>query len=252
LLLGIFLFTSTCCFALPAGWTLEGGENFSISVSLGDKILIAASREVTRTTENFYLIIPVPPTEILPGDRFYILGDVNYKTDNPDSINWGVNISPIGGGNMFFFLSDGSVGPSADKFDLEEFCLEIWNWGISSMSITIDEMGIERDKIRYPFVFSNTTGIETSNTPTDFALHQNYPNPFNATTKIEYSVARNGNVTLTVYDILGKEIAILVNEIKPAGSYSVNFDTHELASGTYFYKLNNGSRVLTQKMMLVK
>jgi len=93
---------------------------------------------------------------------------------------------------------------------------------------------------------------ENNAVATSYKLAQNYPNPFNPSTTIAYSVASRGNVTLTVYDMLGKEVANLVNEVKAAGNYTVNFNAGNLPSGVYFYKLNNGSQVLTQKMMLIK
>ncbi|MBK9096645.1 MAG: T9SS type A sorting domain-containing protein [bacterium] len=94
----------------------------------------------------------------------------------------------------------------------------------------------------------------------DFRLEQNYPNPFNPSTKIKYSIPpvtfrqaqRDILVTLKVYDILGKEIAKLVNEEKPAGEYQVEFDGNGLPSGIYFYQLKAGSYIETRKMVLIK
>ena len=87
---------------------------------------------------------------------------------------------------------------------------------------------------------------------TNFDLSQNYPNPFNPTTSISYSVAQVGQVELTVYDMLGKEIATLVNEVKTAGQHTVSFDGTDLTSGIYFYTLTAGEQRSTNKMMLVK
>ena len=86
----------------------------------------------------------------------------------------------------------------------------------------------------------------------DFRLAQNYPNPFNPTTNITYVLPKTENVSLKVYDVLGREVATLVNEVKPAGVYTVPFNASNLASGVYFYKLQAGSFVQTKKMMLVK
>ncbi len=96
--------------------------------------------------------------------------------------------------------------------------------------------------------------------PTEFTLEQNYPNPFNPTTTINYSIpveARRGvlqslPVTLRVYDILGREVATLVNKQQSAGNYSVKFDASQLTSGIYLYKLQSGSFVKNKKMLLVK
>ena len=104
--------------------------------------------------------------------------------------------------------------------------------------------------------------------PNKFLLSQNYPNPFNPTTTIGFSIPaqsviarspfidattkQSQHVTLKVYDILGREVATLVNEQKPAGNYEVTFDASELSSGVYFYKLQAGSFVQTKKMILLR
>ena len=96
------------------------------------------------------------------------------------------------------------------------------------------------------------TGVENETNPTGFVLSQNYPNPFNPSTSIKYTVGERANVTLKVFDMLGREVASLVNEVKEQGSYSVNFDAAKLASGTYVYKLTAGNFVETKKMVLLK
>jgi len=94
--------------------------------------------------------------------------------------------------------------------------------------------------------------------PHEYQLLQNYPNPFNPNTKIRYAIPRlrgdkrGGLVTLKVYDVLGNEIAVLVNEYKPAGVYEVVFDAYILPSGLYFYKLQSGSFTETKKMILLR
>jgi len=85
-----------------------------------------------------------------------------------------------------------------------------------------------------------------------FELEQNYPNPFNPTTTIKYSVPERSNVLIRVYDILGEEVARLVNTTQDEGSYEVNFDASNLASGMYIYRLDAGAVSLTKKMMLLK
>jgi hypothetical protein len=85
-----------------------------------------------------------------------------------------------------------------------------------------------------------------------FLLGQNYPNPFNPSTKISYSIKQDGFVTLKVYDILGVEIATLVNEQKTAGSYEADFNAANLPSGMYIYKLQSGSFTDVKKMLLTK
>jgi hypothetical protein len=88
--------------------------------------------------------------------------------------------------------------------------------------------------------------------PERFILSQNYPNPFNPSTTINFSVPSSEFVRLKVYDILGNEVATLVNEEKPTGSYEVNFDASSLSTGVYFYKLQAGSFIETKKMILLR
>jgi hypothetical protein len=88
--------------------------------------------------------------------------------------------------------------------------------------------------------------------PSRYNLEQNYPNPFNPTTTIKYELPELSFVTLRVYDVLGGEIVILVNEEKTGGSYEVEFNARTLTSGIYFYQLQAGDFVETKKMVLMK
>lgn len=94
--------------------------------------------------------------------------------------------------------------------------------------------------------------VEVNVIPNSFILEQNYPNPFNPNTKISYRLPYRTNVQLTIYDVLGKEIKQIENEIKESGLYSVEFDANELPSGVYYYSLKAGDFSQTRKMMLVK
>lgn len=94
--------------------------------------------------------------------------------------------------------------------------------------------------------------IENGAMPTGYALSQNYPNPFNPSTVINFSVPKSGMVTLKVYNLLGQEVATLVNENLAANSYKVTFDAKNLTSGVYFYTIKAGDFSVSKKMMLVK
>ena len=88
--------------------------------------------------------------------------------------------------------------------------------------------------------------------PTAYKLLQNYPNPFNPTTEIKFSIAKSGLVTLKVYDILGREVATLVNRELNTGNFTVRFNASNLASGTYIYHLSAGDVQISKKMVLLK
>jgi len=96
------------------------------------------------------------------------------------------------------------------------------------------------------------TEVKDLNIPLQYSLSQNYPNPFNPSTTIEYSIPKSGNVTLKIFNVLGKELATLVNGQNEAGKHIVNFDASDLNSGVYFYKIEAGSFVDTKKMILLK
>lgn len=98
------------------------------------------------------------------------------------------------------------------------------------------------------------TGVDPTgaSVPGGYRLEQNFPNPFNPSTTIEYALPRTENVRLTVYDVLGRQVGILVNEEKPAGTYRVTFEAKGLPSGTYFYALKAGSFSITKTMVVVK
>ncbi|MDR3668694.1 MAG: T9SS type A sorting domain-containing protein [Ignavibacteriaceae bacterium] len=98
-----------------------------------------------------------------------------------------------------------------------------------------------------------STGIVNKLTaPINYNLSQNYPNPFNPSTVISFTIPQGGLVKLSVYNILGKEVAVLANEYHNAGNYNINFDAHSLSSGVYFYKLESGNFKDTKKLILIK
>jgi hypothetical protein len=88
--------------------------------------------------------------------------------------------------------------------------------------------------------------------PENFRLEQNYPNPFNPVTNINFAIPQNEFVTLKVFDILGRETAVLISKNLTAGSYTVDFNASNLSSGIYFYRLEAGNYFDTKRMVLVK
>jgi len=102
------------------------------------------------------------------------------------------------------------------------------------------------------FEYSDVVEVTAGSIPSDYALQQNYPNPFNPSTTIKYQIPENGVVTLKVYDVLGKEVATLVNSERQAGSYTENFNALNLSSGIYLYTIKVNNYVAVKKMMLLK
>ncbi|GBD91197.1 thermophilic serine proteinase precursor [bacterium BMS3Abin04] len=180
-----------------------------------------------------------------------------------DSEKWstlssGLTYSQVSPGDISFVVSGGPYNLSPGERTTVGFVLA------ADTSVVNVNTAIERSKIKY---FDIPSGAEKPKPklPTTFKLEQNYPNPFNPTTKIKYSIPRAYlqnqsfyKVTLTVYDVLGKEIAVLVNKQQRAGSYEVEFNARNLPSGIYFYKIKantqGGSAGFTnvKKLVLLK
>ena len=127
----------------------------------------------------------------------------------------------------------------------------IMNQPYSGNSYCSDHLGVMTK-----FSFNPSSIDDQSSLIKDFELHQNYPNPFNPSTLISYRLPVTSNVTLKVFDVLGNEVAAIVNEEKSAGEYEVEFNPEssikQPASGIYFYQLKSGNFVMTKKMVLLK
>jgi len=125
----------------------------------------------------------------------------------------------------------------------------------SGVKISDYETGIAPRKILFKYN-DQSTGIKDNYVVSSFELEQNYPNPFNPSTKISWQMPVSGQTALKIYDVLGNEITSLINEYKPAGNYSVNFDASNLSSGIYIYvlRVNDGKQEFTssKKMTLIK
>ena len=99
-------------------------------------------------------------------------------------------------------------------------------------------------------IITSVSGIQSQ--INSFELFQNYPNPFNSSTTIKFNISEPQNVKLSVYSLLGEEVAVLINEYKSSGTYTVNFNADKLASGIYFYQLSSSGFISTRKMLLLK
>ncbi len=99
----------------------------------------------------------------------------------------------------------------------------------------------------------STTGVQSSNaSPADFSLFQNYPNPFNPMTTIRFEIPQASVVRLSVLNLIGQEVSLVINEMKEAGSYQIQFDGNSIASGVYFYRLQAGSFSDTKRFVLLR
>jgi hypothetical protein len=119
-------------------------------------------------------------------------------------------------------------------------------YNLQSDFVNCDGMTVDLEYSSFTGILDGNTNLRT------FNLFQNYPNPFNPSTTINYSLAKPGNVKLTIYNAIGSKEAVIINEYKPAGNYSVKFNGSNLASGIYFYRLESGNFSLTKKLTLMK
>jgi hypothetical protein len=124
--------------------------------------------------------------------------------------------------------------------------------GVLLDNVSRSDSWADFDFVRINANHSVTSVSGTQMKPTVFSLAQNYPNPFNPSTNISYTLKNNTKVRLSVFDLLGREVAVLANEIQTAGPHEVTFSANGLSSGIYFYKLQAANGVITKKMMLLK
>ena len=171
---------------------------------------------------------------------------------------------PSGPFGEFAINSDGDSG-SGLRVDDASNLLEYTNDDPGSVYSTGERLEFVQGVLWYSFSnfklepqsfddIGAVTNVATESTelPEGFSLHQNYPNPFNPTTSIRFDVANTANVSLRVFDTLGREVATLVNGQMQAGTHSVSFDASSLTSGVYMYRLSNGVNTQTRTMLLMK
>jgi predicted GH43/DUF377 family glycosyl hydrolase len=169
--------------------------------------------------------------------------DIGFATST-DKVNWYKNLQPC--------LRRGVAG-EWDYFRISTPCV-LFDGVAGEYKMWYTGQNMDGDgKIGLATVPTLTVDVEDVDLSlADFNLSQNYPNPFNPSTTIEYSIKERSNVKLILYDILGRELELRVNEEQAAGYYKVNFNTKNLASGIYFYRLKAGNFVETKKMLLLK
>ncbi|MBK9097158.1 MAG: right-handed parallel beta-helix repeat-containing protein [bacterium] len=180
-------------------------------------------------------------------EQFLILDYTNNTLTVAGDIR---NVSMVG--NSYKIVADFPVDEASPVIDAGENRSDLPPFDFNgNVRISFGSSSMTVDIGAYEFAPPSNTEL-SQEVPTKVSLEANYPNPFNPTTTIRYSIPQNNIVTLTVYDILGSEVATLVNEEQSAGSYEVSFNASHLSSGIYVYRLRSGSFVETKKMVLLK
>jgi len=170
------------------------------------------------------------------------------QTDNPIDPN---KVNPM----AIAFNSDGDIAwkirIDKEGVNFGSFSKAIWD---NDHYLVMVGQNMDTSKLLWKYSVDGVTAVEQegSSLPSEFRLDQNYPNPFNPTTTIEFSIVKEGKTSLKVYDILGKEVATLVDEELTAGTYNAKFDAGNLSSGIYVYVLKTPNYTASKKMILLK
>jgi hypothetical protein len=199
--------------------------------------------DIPQQGENYFTL----KYELRNNDLTDIVTNVTAYISTSDT----TNVTDISGTLYFDNISPGETKSTKSFFPHEiytqnnpssiDFTVHIFSDGhffwTDSFTVDVPPVGITEDD---------------SNLPIEYELKQNYPNPFNPVTKIKYQIPELSFVILKVYDVLGNEIATLVNEEKPAGTYELMWNATNLPSGVYFYRLQAGDFLIPKKMILIK
>jgi len=222
---------------------LDGSYGLESIKYLPDSKTISIYREPASTFVGYKLLSHNMPT--LRSIEWYS----GYNTSNPDMFSW-ISYGQIdtlydsgGDGAVSFFGTEATNIQAGGEFI---FWVGI-SIGDNESDMLTNMSGVEAK-------YSLITNLEESSlpVPTVYQLKQNYPNPFNPSTKIQFSIPQSEYVSLKIYDVLGNEVAELVNQDLSAGSYDIQFNANNLSSGIYFYQLITGSYSETKKMNLIK
>ncbi len=205
--------------------------------------------------ENSIPGMPLPVTLSSFTGRDLLDGAVqlNWRTESEIS-NYGFEVQrshDVQGG--FLDLPNGFVPGHGTTLVRQEYSFVDGTAGSGKWAYRLKQIDLDgMFRFTEPVLVDRVTGIQERSTPVAFALSANYPNPFNPTTIISYQLPVASPVKLAVYDLIGREVAVLVNEQKAPGMYEVRFDGSLLSSGMYFYRLQEGNNVATKTMMLLK
>ena len=243
----------------PQSYGSLTAHNFLIAHTLGSSFTLFDANTCQLHEKNFQIV-----GGLFLGDSLLFTKNGNYElvaysgitknwtTQQTDQVINALNIGDeIGiGASVNFAKYWGYSAYNDTYYELvpEGNWLSPWSMAGGKTAIVI------RDDRVYAFSPGNVNPVEEEliNHPIKYSLSQNYPNPFNPSTNIQYAISSRQLVTIKVYDILGNELATLVNEEKPAGSYKVIWNAFNFPSGVYFYQIKAGDFIQTKKMILLK
>jgi hypothetical protein len=231
---------------LPTYFKYDGTQ--TINWREADSVMVDAESIIPNINFN---VLPLPEygEGIIAGNVSTSAGEnvdaayVYALNGNGEIIGYGISNSS--GNYSIDGLLSGEYQITSDKLD--------YNF-TGTLPVTIDYSGNLYQTANINMNPASVTDVKNPNpqTVTDYQLSQNYPNPFNPVTNIKFSLPERSNVRITVYNLLGIQVAELVNEVRSAGTHTINFDASDLSSGVYFYKIEAGKFIQTKKLTLLK
>ena len=250
-------------FVFNIGDVLLNGETIKF-IERNDTIPIASIEELNNSVRTDTLIL-TQQSELIFSDYYYVVNGERADSLLSDefSVTFKCELVKLSTGEVIGLFEQVSY----NKTNLDEYgtrgylvdCsgIEAGEYYLRLTAQVNEEVGLSLSDIQMDNVVLNKENLNIRNfrgetLPIEYSLEQNYPNPFNPTTTIRYQIPKEGMVTLKVYDVLGAEVATLVNEEKIAGRYEVNFDASRLASGVYIYLLSVNDYVSVKKMLMIK
>jgi hypothetical protein len=239
-----YLYTSWYLHAIEAGFEITSGgqgltsEYFSADVSVSDTV----------SWPNF---APTPFSLIYPlNGRIMNTNIITFrwlesKDVDQDPVTYLFHLSGAGKDTVITMDTINLYFDGSDYFSSDS----VYTWYVEST----DNKDTTESVTRSTFTAPSVVGVnDEENLPDNFYLYQNYPNPFNPVTKIIYSLKKTGLVHLTVYDLLGRRVAVLINRIQSVGKHEIVFSGTDLPSGIYYYRLQTEGEVMIKKMILLK
>lgn len=240
---GVYILSAQAPGYKPTYYTASGTQTFDWRQA--DSIVVTETGVVENVNFNL-LSRPAPEGNavvygFVKGDNAVVDGAINYIVDASGKY---VDYSTSDIDGSYYITSAGTGTYSLVS--------SLVNYIDTKTSVVFEQTGTRVTKVDVNLTPASVTGINDKAVVTEYALNQNYPNPFNPTTVISYSIPQNTLVSLKVYNILGKEVATLVNEQQSAGQHLVTFNASNLASGVYLYKIQAGSFSSVKKLTLIK
>jgi uncharacterized delta-60 repeat protein len=234
----------------------HGSDGVSVALQSDGKVVVAGDSYTSGSTADFAVVRytgssgPLP-VELTSFTASVITSSVELKWVTATEVNnYGFEIERTVIGNQQSVISWKNVGfveGAGTTNAPKEYSYSDKNISVGKYSYRLKQ--IDRDG---KFEYSQTVEVTAAVAPKVFALEQNYPNPFNPSTVISYQLPLSGQVSLKVYDAVGREVATLVNEVKEAGSYTAHFDGTKLSSGIYFARLVSAGKTQMRKLLLMK